>query len=1225
MNLFKKILLGLAITVSSLSFGQLKDTPLDDWWYVQRDAAVVEYDCPDENSPGYNTVYYIDPNASTNGSGTQANPFNVFPSSLQANTAYLFKRGTTYEAYQEFEQTNADYILFGAYGTGDKPIVRFTGSSKPLWIGGDHHVYRDIHWKSRVDLGAWGGGSHCWVYNCEMEGTLMGSNRDMLTVWSNNTKIIGVDIHDITREGIYMKPSGVTGVEAYGNNEIAWCRLWNINMDWAPGVSEVDADGDAIQISGVDSLYIHHNIIDRSTTGNKFCLIIRDEYEQAPAIWFNRIENNIMYIPIQTAWGGAGIYLQEAQHTIIKNNTLVATSSNSNMSCIQLAGQGGQIDVEIYGNLIIRGQYDIADNYARDNINETVFNNTFWEVDGTKAGNWEYNRNNIKQQYYSAESATNIILDNTGSSSVFVAPNETDYNFRLKAGSPAIEAGVYSATYASMYTEDLDGQRVPQNDSVSSGSYQYNTGGAVPGPCDGVTILQSGTVTNTNVGEQTGAIDVTVSGGTAPYTYSWSNGATTQDISNLGAGVYTLTVTDNNGCFSTANYTVNNIYGTSGALTVVATGASDFQDPNVPDNAIDNNQETYYASNLVPHYWVADFNVVVRVDSFEISFTGYAGRSANMTWGMSTDSTNIGAITADTSTIGVQNEMFTVGLEGRYFHLGLWDNSSNSGWNSITQITFFGDTVVTVPVETNWFDSTAHYYPFNGNHLDTVGTNHMTQNSQTYTTDNLGNAGFAISTNNSAATFTDWNFGASQEWTLMWWLRPSNATGELFRFDSDNEIVMVNNTLNFDNSGVRQSFNYTFNTSTWYHIALVAQSSNYLRLFVDSVLVDSVLLTDNEFHADEMPGAGTPMDGRFDEVVVAYKAFPQEGVAAGYKRFPTPAVNPCDTTTIVISETVVDVTCSGLSDGIINITTIGGDESYTYSWSNGAITQNVSGLAAGNYSVTVTDGNGCIGTKAFTVSEPAALFASYVINNGPSCYGDKDASVTITPSGGTSPYDIHWTTNGVHAAQIDTLRGDILYEITVTDANSCTYDLSFLINSPSVLLIDTEESLVLSDTANQGVGSIVSSVMGGTSPYTYLWSSGETTSFIISKTAGNYSLTLTDNNGCDTEESFTILNYDPTPPEPSDLDTINYAVDTKLSDWFYKINAGINEANVRTSGSLPVLLLIQDTGETTYTKVNAFIKLYPAIQNDTLVWPVDNNREFKVKSNAAIWIESQTN
>ena len=132
---------------------------------------------------------------------------------------------------------------------------------------------------------------------------------------------------------------------------------------------------------------------------------------------------------------------------------------------------------------------------------------------------------------------------------------------------------------------------------------------------------------------------------------------------------------------------------------------------------------------------------------------------------------------------------------------------------------------------------------------------------------------------------------------------------------------------------------------------------------------------------------------------------------------------------ITINGTVTDVSCNGGSDGSIDITVGGGVGNFTFSWSNGSTTEDLTGVAAGSYTVTVTDGNGCTATASFTVNEPPALTISLSFDSNTNV-------ISASVSGGTPPYSYSWNTGSTDDSIVVSTSGQ--YFVTVTDANGCS-------------------------------------------------------------------------------------------------------------------------------------------------------------------------------------------
>jgi gliding motility-associated-like protein len=221
----------------------------------------------------------------------------------------------------------------------------------------------------------------------------------------------------------------------------------------------------------------------------------------------------------------------------------------------------------------------------------------------------------------------------------------------------------------------------------------------------------------------------------------------------------------------------------------------------------------------------------------------------------------------------------------------------------------------------------------------------------------------------------------------------------------------------------------------------------------------------------------------------------------------------------ISSTTAVD--CFGGSDGAIDLSVTGGTASYTYSWSNSAVTQDLTSLTAGTYSVTVTDGNGCTATASTTVSQPlAALSATISGTTYVSCNGGSNGAIDLTVTGGTATYTYSWS-NSQTTQDISGLAAGT-YSVTVTDANGCSATASATITEPLAALSSTISSTTAVDCFGGSDGAIDLSVTGGTASYTYSWSNSAMTQDLTSLTAGTYSVTVTDGNGCTSTVTATV-------------------------------------------------------------------------------------------------------
>lgn len=248
--------------------------------------------------------------------------------------------------------------------------------------------------------------------------------------------------------------------------------------------------------------------------------------------------------------------------------------------------------------------------------------------------------------------------------------------------------------------------------------------------------------------------------------------------------------------------------------------------------------------------------------------------------------------------------------------------------------------------------------------------------------------------------------------------------------------------------------------------------------------------------------------------------------------------NTCTSTdTVVISEPTLlvasvsgftNVTCNGNANGTISTTVSGGTSPYTHSWSNGATTANVTGLAPGTYRDTVRDSKGCQQILSQVITQPGAAVgipASSLVASNVLCNGGFSGAANVVPSGGTPPYNVSWS-NGDIGNSADSLFAGT-YTVTIVDANFCTFDTSVTISEPAVLNTTFINFSTTPGGTNIGckgdsTGTVKSSVIGGTTPYTYSWSNGAMIDSIAQVPAGSYTVTVTDNHGCTTQSTTTL-------------------------------------------------------------------------------------------------------
>lgn len=212
--------------------------------------------------------------------------------------------------------------------------------------------------------------------------------------------------------------------------------------------------------------------------------------------------------------------------------------------------------------------------------------------------------------------------------------------------------------------------------------------------------------------------------------------------------------------------------------------------------------------------------------------------------------------------------------------------------------------------------------------------------------------------------------------------------------------------------------------------------------------------------------------------------------------------------TLTISLLSTYVNCPGTATGGLNATVIGGTPPYSYSWSTGATTMNISGLVAGAYDVVVTDANGCTSTASGTVTELPPIVPTIAAIQDPLCNGELSGSLDLEINGGTPPITYQWS-NGSQVQDPAGL-GAGMYTVLVTDQFGCEATTTATIADPPPLLLTVS---VTNETLGYD-GAIDLQVSGGVPPYSYVWSNGSTGQDLDGLVGGAYSVEVTDANGC---------------------------------------------------------------------------------------------------------------
>ncbi len=226
---------------------------------------------------------------------------------------------------------------------------------------------------------------------------------------------------------------------------------------------------------------------------------------------------------------------------------------------------------------------------------------------------------------------------------------------------------------------------------------------------------------------------------------------------------------------------------------------------------------------------------------------------------------------------------------------------------------------------------------------------------------------------------------------------------------------------------------------------------------------------------------------------------------------------------MALTLTPTNISCNGGNDGSITSLTSGGDGNYTYNWSSGSVTSDISNLTAMGYTLTVTDGNGCQVIDSLTLTEPDAILLT-TSDTPVNCFGGNDGTASVTASGGNGTLSYLWDNSEITNSISNLSAGT--YTVTVTDDNMCTNTAEVTITEPAtpVTINSITQSVTACFGADDSEATVVAS--GGTGVLSYNWSSGGTTDVETNLAPGDYTVTVTDENSCSTTATINIVQYD---------------------------------------------------------------------------------------------------
>ncbi|MBL7818343.1 MAG: T9SS type A sorting domain-containing protein [Saprospiraceae bacterium] len=575
--------------------------------------------------------------------------------------------------------------------------------------------------------------------------------------------------------------------------------------------------------------------------------------------------------------------------------------------------------------------------------------------------------------------------------------------------------------------------------------------------------------TNASCAGSNGTATATVtSGGRAPFTYKWNTGATTASISNLSAGTYTVTVTDANGCVNVASTVVN----AAGSLNVNVTSTN-------AACGIANGTAT-----ATPTSGTAPYTYKWNTGATTASLTLLGAGTYTVTV------TDAGGCTAIGSATVIQTSSFDVTVDARNI-------TCNGGTDGGATAMVSGGSA---PYTYRWSNGGSVAVIANlsaGNYTVTVTdaggctatkTVTITQPTAISITTSVTATTCGASNGAIATVATGGNGGYSYLWSN------GATTSNITSVPAGSYTVTIT-----DSKGCSATATATVSSSN--SISLTIGSSN-VTCFGGSNGAASVTVTGATGAVTYAWSNGATTASVNNLTAGTYTVTATNGGCTASK-----SVTITQPTEISIAISLTNPSCN-TNNGSLTATASGGTPQYSYKWSNGATTSSISGLAAGTYTVTVTDANGCTKMTSQSIAPPNGPVIA-IVQTTIKCNGDATGTLQANATGGSGSYTYAWSNGGVAQKIVSLVAGT--YTVTVTDVVSgCRATASSTLTQPTLISLSTS----VTNATCLPVGSAQVTATGGTSPYTYKWSNNATTSSIANIASGFYTVTVTDANGC---------------------------------------------------------------------------------------------------------------
>ena len=660
-------------------------------------------------------------------------------------------------------------------------------------------------------------------------------------------------------------------------------------------------------------------------------------------------------------------------------------------------------------------------------------------------------------------------------------------------------------------------------------------------------VLTPSTVSS-NCGSSDGSATVVATGGTSPYTYLWGDGTATATLSGLAAGVYSVTVTDANGCAENSAIVVSDAGGGSATVTV---------DANVSCNGLNNGELTATMSGGTTPYSYLWSDSGAQVTS---TATGLQGGNTFVTITdalgcKSVASAFVSEPSALTITMAVTHVDCNGGSNGDLLAIAVggspgYTYSWSSGGNTQNETNLVaGSYTISIQDANGCTEIVAQVITQPAAMTSTITTTDLACNG-----DGTGSADLTVTGGVTPYTYL-WSDGSgSEDITSLsansYSVTTTDANGcETAAAGIILEPTAIILSLSFNDATCGSSDGDAT-------VAVLGGTSPYSYVW----------------DAGQLTATATGLSGGLVSVTVSD--------ATGCSNTESTVVNNVGGPTVSVITT--QASCFSSTDGDATASASGGTTPYTYAWNDALsqVTASATGLIGGTYNVVVTDNNGCVTGGLGTVNTPGAL-AMLLSVVDESCAGLCDGQITASVTGGTTPYSYVWNTGSTLGSETSLCSGN--YGITITDANGCELVANATVTGNTTLNVTISTS---NATCNGADGTATATVVGGVAPYNYNWSDGANTATNVGISGGVYTVTVTDDNGCEASSAGTVAS----PGAVVDAATVSDATCTGDSD---------GSAFITVGGGLAPFTYIWGNGTTTATNSGLSAGIYGVTITDS--------------------------